>query len=1085
MSISRITALSCVLVLSLGLAAAQGATIYNWTSGANNKAWNDPVNYWDQPTFPGSLLNGSGGTVLDDEVIIVNQSTSNNRTIRINAFDVGTIASLAIGGGKKQTTLQLRENASNLDVTGDLILGGVDGANQRVGNLTIGRGGNQSCTMTIGGNVISGSTADNDIQVNGVGATLTLAGNIDSVGVHEIDLRIQRGTFIWTGTEAYVEEFDLINTGNADVSSTFTLGPGQTLVSTQRSDIGRNASSAGQQNKTTTGTFNIFGGTASFTNTFESMVVGNVGNDPNGGTTTAVGVVNVGDATNAGILTLAGELKLGPTQADTKAGFQSGSGTLTISNAASIVTIDGGIEMAANNDEPGSATAVVTVNAGLLTVHKHLEDAVNSSTINLNGGTMHLATPGDILQGRAVDTFNMEDGATLKMTFAGATLPLTAPAMDLDVSAGAGSATLDIELPVANGAPTVLDGVEWDGGTGTWDASPTNWDPAALPANAASALLNGTAYTFLQTDGVLPIANQANIQLDAGDAATWTIDLTDPNKVQAMYTGTTMGFGAVVARISDPDDVITRDADLNVKNAVGEAADASQIDMIDGSLTLSGSANLILGAGSGTGNVNQSGGTVVIGGDLRFGGGNATDAGGTYHVTNDAVLTVTGSVVETDPAIATGGLYIDSANVTLGGTVISTDNFHIGQALGQTGSYTLTKDLTCTGSLYVGNEGTGTLTITGGTLTNLTGEFRLGSSATGVGVLNIAGTDPVIVKKGGGNFETAESGTGTAIFDNPNLIWYQNTNNFIVGQNTSSTASFTLNAGVVDLRGELGDQLGNLNTNKGAGHTLDLNGGQMLIGGPWQLTNDGAASVVATIDGATVRVGMNNTGGIAYRNNGTDTINFKSGLLDLTGGVIDADTTGTNAFNWTGGTLLDVIEFQGSLTQGNADAASLLQIGASPGTMDVTGDYTLSAAAANASTLEIEIFGDGTGGAGIDYDKLLVGGTATLDATSSISLVLDLYTPVGGESYDILDATAIVVVGSVNDLFDTSGAPLDPSLSWDFTTFETDGTVAVTPEPATMATFETDGTVAVTPEPATMALLVLGGLAVLGRRRRR
>ena len=1058
----RIAVGSCVVALLLGLAGARGAVIYNWTAVGSNLPWNDAAN-WDQPTPPGSLLNGDGA--LDDEVILINQNTTKNRNIRINDWDVGTIGSLAIGGGKKNTTLELRENDSNLDVTGDLILGGVDGTNQRVGNLTVGRSG-KSSTMTIGGNVISGSTADNDILLNATGGSLTIGGSIDSVGVHEIDLRIQRGTFTWTGAEAYVEEFDLINTGNADVSSALTLGPGQTLVASQRSDIGRNSSNASQQNKTTTGTLNILGGTAKFINTGEALVLGNVATDPSGGTTTAEGVINVGDATNAGTLIVDGEVKLGPSQNDTKAGFQSASGTLTISNAASVVTIAGGIEMAANGDEAGSATAVVTLNDGLLTIGGHLEDANNSSTINLNGGVMHLTTPTAITKGRAVDVFNMEDGATLKMTFSGAALPLTAPAMDLDVSVGAGNATLDIELPPANGAPSTVDGVEWDGGTGTWDTTATNWDPDTLPADAASAIFKGATYTFLQTGGAA-IVNQANIELDAGDT-DWTIDLTDPNKVQATYAGETQGFGAVVATISDPDDVVTRNTDLNVKSAAGEAADASQIDISDGSLTLTGGANLILGAGSGRGNVNQSGGTVTIGGDLKFGGGNATDGGGTYHVTNDAVLTVTGSVVETHPDMATGGLNIDSTYVTLGGASISTDNFHIGQAPAQTGSYTLTKDLVCTGTLYVGNEGTGTLNITGGTVTHTGGEWRLGSSATGIGALSITGTNPVVVKQSGGNFETAENGTGTAVFDNPNLVWYQNTNNFIVGQGATSAASFTLEAGIVDLRGEDGTQIGNLNTNNGTSHTIDLNGGQMLIGGLWQLTDDDNATLVATIDGATVRVGMNDGSGLAYRNNGTDTVNFKSGLLDLTGGVIDADTTGTNEFNWTGGTLMDVAQFQGSLTQGNADAPSLLIIGASPGTMDVTGDYALAAAIANASALGIEIAGDGTSGAGIDYDKLIVVGTATLDATSSIRLILDGYAPIGGETYDILDASAIVVVnGSVGDLFDTTEAGLVAGLVWDLNSFQTDGTVRVVPEPATLI------------------LLGLGGLAVLIRRKRK
>ena len=1093
------------LALSLGvlsIPAARAGVIYTFDRGAGTNVWETAAN-WDvggsDPTNPpGSLLNGSGGTVVDDQVLMPNPTTG-GKTISLTGTDAGTIDSLHIGGGGAAMTLQPKNDGANLVVTNNVTLGGVQGTTQRAGNLTV--GDNKNVTMTINGNIVSGGTGDNDIIINTTNTAtgLTLLGDIDSAGTHEIDLNIRRGSLNWSGTAMYLEEFNVVEIGNANVTNLWTLGPGQTIVASARGDIGRNASTASQTNKTVNGTFNIYGGTFESLQAGESLVVGNVAKDPNSGTSTAVGVVNVGDPTEpaqVSTLTLAGELKVGPSQNDSKAGTQSASGTLNVNNAGSVVTINGGIEMSANGNELNSATAVININDGLVTVYKHIEDAENTSTINLSGGTLHLATATLVTHAsghaaRAVDTFNMEDGATLKMTFSGQAMPLTAPAMDLDKSAGGGNATLDIETPPAD---SMLTGetAEWDGGgTGNDWTTVANWDPDVLPSQRGAALINGTTYTLLETGGAA-ITNQANIQLDAGDTG-WTLDLTDTSKVQATRTGASVGFGPAIATISDAGDTVTRSADLNIQNAAGQSADAAQLDISDGSLTLSGTSSLILGGTAAQGHVNQSGGTVSIGGDRKVGAA-ANEQGGAYHVTNDATLTVTGNVIMADPTVNQAQFYLDTANATITGNTITVRSLRVGEAAGQTGSLTLdaTKTLTCTGWLYAANNGTGTVTVNGATVnvqaafaanegigilninsgdfTITDGEMKGADNAAGNGTINIGvGGGAPTVSLTGGNVEPAEDGVGLIRIDSGTIT--QNTDNVVVGQNTNSVGTFTMNGGTYDLRPATVNNANhgclNLNNTKdGEMSVVNILGTAILyVGNDIQLSNnagtgqEGEINIGSGADTPTVWVAddINNRGG-------TTAMNLKSGILQFNEAGAD-NAMATDIFNWTGGTIGGLETYTGSLTQENADAASLLRIGASAGTMSITEDYTLAAAGTDTSTLEIEIFGDGTGGAGADYDFLSVTGTATFHSDSDVALILDGYTPVDGDSWDILDAGAITVVGNVNDLFDTSQAGLDPGLSWDF------------------GDFATDGTVKVIPEPATLALLALGGLALLRRRK--
>jgi hypothetical protein len=113
------------------------------------------------------------------------------------------------------------------------------------------------------------------------------------------------------------------------------------------------------------------------------------------------------------------------------------------------------------------------------------------------------------------------------------------------------------------------------------------------------------------------------------------------------------------------------------------------------------------------------------------------------------------------------------------------------------------------------------------------------------------------------------------------------------------------------------------------------------------------------------------------------------GVYNLSGGSLSAETVlvGGGDFNMTGGTF-SATNFMGDLTQ----AGGTLSPGASPGTMTVTGDYSL-----NSGDLFIEL--DGLA-AGTQYDQLIVTGDVSLAG----DLTLDVgFSPSLGNMFTIIN----------------------------------------------------------------------------------
>lgn len=403
--------------------------------------------------------------------------------------------------------------------------------------------------------------------------------------------------------------------------------------------------------------------------------------------------------------------------------------------------------------------------------------------------------------------------------------------------------------------------------------------------------------------------------------------------------------------------------------------------------------------GSGMGAFNQSGGTnttsflyVVNSGiyDLNAGSLKANYweyvgySGNATFTQNGGTNTVTGAANGLTLGFNSGsnGTYNQNAGTNM------MSYLYLGYNSGSNGTYNLNN----TGSLsagyeYVGYAGTGIFNQSGGTNT-LSGDLHLGvgsyigSSGTynlNAGSLSVGGN---IVGIGTSTFNIG-NGTLTVGGGNGSI----NVGNFVLDSIAGSNVNYTLTS--------TGLYQG---VNKVAG---TLTTGNLVIG------KDGTGTFTQT-SGANMTTGTvtlaANTG--------------SSGTYNLIGGALHAANITVNSggsFNFTGGTL-SVGQFTGNL----ANLGGTLAPGNSPGTTNITGNYSQT----NAGTFAVEIGGTAPG----EFDVLHVSGTATLDGTLSVSLFdlgSGLFTPHQGDSFDIL--TADILNGQFSSL---SLAALGNGLSW-------------------------------------------------------
>ncbi|HOD82789.1 MAG TPA: PEP-CTERM sorting domain-containing protein, partial [Phycisphaerae bacterium] len=479
---------------------------------------------------------------------------------------------------------------------------------------------------------------------------------------------------------------------------------------------------------------------------------------------------------------------------------------------------------------------------------------------------------------------------------------------------------------------------------------------------------------------------------------------------------------------------------------------------------------LTLGDTAGDGNLIQNDGLVHLG-TLRYGPNN--NKGGAYTL-NGGMLRIDGDILEVAESVGTAQLYVDGGTLQVTGG-ITLQSFRLGNAAGTTGSYTLPAGQTInnTGTMFVGNNGTGELTVNDTScLITVKNSLRVAaaeSANSGDGTLNFqAGTIDVTgggMYLGGQDAASNESNTiGTVIMGTPggNLTDAQlftsganlevgrggkgyftqdsgtvtvKTNNLIIGQAASAVGTYTMNGGklVLQATGTNGSiRVGN--TGKG---TFIQNDGE-VVANIVDLANVDATTSIGTY---TMNGGTLTTSGmlvIGRENQGT--FEVVGGTMNIGGALLvgGTDTTGAN----------DAPHADGTMVIGSASTSPVLNLGQfeigrhnvgvvtqNSGTVSVNGanNLVLSQYANGNGTYNMTggelLLGTGTNG-NINFNQ----GTGLFDQTGGLvkfnggSVKLG-NNPTSQSTYKLRGGTldlggGDVAVGSGNETFEFSGGRL-------------------------------------------------------------
>lgn len=609
----------------------------------------------------------------------------------------------------------------------------------------------------------------------------------------------------------------------------------------------------------------------------------------------------------------------------------------------------------------------------------------------------------------------------------------------------------------------------WDGSASSgWD-TPANWDTNAVPTGADNVVIDDvSANAPVAGDGVN--AEAAGITLGATGAGSLTVEGTGTLTVGDMYIGDA-GSGSVLVQdggsISGNAYVSLGDGATGVGEAVVTGAGSSWFSLNGYSIGYRGTGSFtVSNGGSVQGEAfvgdNDGAGTVLItgmgsswatgpGGEFSVGGvgtGDLTVADGA--TLTSAIGTLGWNVFGSGTALITGAGsdWTNTGNMFIGldgeGAVTVADDATISSSFTYLGtSATGTGSALVTGSgstwmsngYYIGHEGSGTFTVSGGGYA--LGNAWIGSDTTGSGTVLITGAGSHWVSLG--DFSVGSAGTGDFTIADGGLA---ESGNALVGSGAGSVGTALVSdAGsvwaVTDLTiGVDGD--GSLTLAEGG--AAEIWSGTVLLAqgaGSVGVLNIGDGGGAGSLVANWLEFGAG-TGSLNFNHDeddyefasgivGAGAIDHLAGVTALTGNGVSFTGTGTVSggllyVNGLFGGLWDVLSGgtlggSGSLGDVSVTAGGILAPGNSIGTLSIANDITFDAG----SFFDVEVDAAGNG------DLLLVGNTATING-GTVRVLPAAGNYAASTQYTILTANA--VAGAFDDVTSTF-AFLTPSLSYD------------------------------------------------------
>jgi fibronectin-binding autotransporter adhesin len=713
---------------------------------------------------------------------------------------------------------------------------------------------------------------------------------------------------------------------------------------------------------------------------------------------------------------------------------QNGGGTITGSD----VEIDGGTLV-------GVAGSVLNINSSTLvlargaTVNVALGAQPTTGLFNVSG---NLIAQGSIAFGTAT-TVNVSDagnfglvglyrlfdyGGTLggnDTNFTVGTMPDGYVAGDMVVqTAVAHQINLylgGVNTPTApafwDGATTIGDGVI-HGGTGTWDATTTNWTNVNGIQNGAydhSALLvfTGAPGTVTVDAGglTLPVGAGLQFAVDGYAVKGDALGIVSSQTELRVGDGTDAGAGYTA----------TIDSIL-----FGGLGGIHKTDL--GTLILTSSAGLSPYGGGTT----VDGGTLVLaqGANLSGAGnasiGDATGSNGTVQVQGGYNATIK-RITEWDVAnLIVGNAGTGELDLTGGGSMLSNGSSVIGNAVGSNGKVMVDgagvlngvltpSEWDTKGVLVVGEYGAGTLEVTGGGQASSRGIVVLAGLPDSTGTVKVDGAGSTWTALS--DVHIGDLGEGRLTITNGGIVYAGGLAGFgVIGSAQGSTGIMT-----VDGAGSAWVSHGDLTVgNLGDGTLIVSNGGMVTVGsllvaqlGTGKVVIGGLQGGVAQapgtlhIDSGTVQFGIAGMGTLEFQHNDSSGNYVFSDAISGAGAVrLSAGTTVLDAVNgYTGGTTLAAPNFPATLQ---------LYSGSAQGTVG-TGDFLWNGG--GAINMQLGAAGAVTGA---------VSGIDSLTAGSSGAFVFrfsDGDKPAAcGETYTLVSASAITGFAASDFSYSYSGA---------------------------------------------------------------